>query len=751
MKKLIKHRIGFYQKLTKEGFNIIPIKEFSLSNKTKGHKPNLKEWTKYQKEGVKIDEVENWFKNKDTVSFGLVTGYNDLEVIDVDSKIFPTKKERDKFLKEYFELLDNHIENFYEKVCIAKTQSGGFHILYKCKEISGNQKIATPKSYKEALIETRGTGGFVYIYNQVKGVQYHEIDYISEKDRQMIWEISKTYHYQEPLKPKVKPQKTIQKDGLTVWDDFAQKNSILDICSSDFDVVRHTSKSIMIKRKGASSAYSGHIFDDSGKMFLFSTGTIYPAEKPLNSFDVYTWKHHNGDYSESTRAAYYDGYGARYVSEPIEVDDQVLEVVKDLDFPIDIFPKEIQTYIVECHNKLNSSVDFMGVAFLWLLSVLIGNTLKVKVKNGWIDSPILWISVIGEAGVGKTPDLKMILKPLLDLNAAEIKKFNKRMKEFNNYEKLSKEDKEVNETIEQPIKEQLIVDDITIESLVDVHSYNQKSIGVFKDELAGWFKDMNKYRDGSDKERYLSAWSGDSIALNRKTSDDAFVEHPFIPILGGIQPNIFREFQTSENHSNGFMDRMLFCDPKKIAQYPTDEELSENLINQYREVVFKIRELVDNELTIYEDGTIQPKILPFNEKAKKEYKKSHKKLIDLMNSEEELSRFKGMFAKQITYIPRFALLLEFINCLFNDEMAAGVSVDSIQKATKLSDYFISMAKKNSIENMASSKIDAFIKKNQGKTNKHLAQKMVVLFPKTTKKQLAEILGVSRVTLNKYLK
>jgi len=332
----------------------------------------------------------------------------------------------------------------------------------------------------------------------------------------------------------------------------------------------------------------------------------------------------------------------------------------------------------------------------------------------------LWISVLGSAGVGKTPDIKLILKPLLDLNSQEIKRYMKRQKEYKEYEKMSKEDKEINQTIEAPKKSQMIVDDVTIESLIDMHSYNPKSIGVFKDELAGWFKDMNKYRDGSDKERFLSAWSGDSIVLNRKTSDDAFVENPFIPILGGIQPDIFKEFQTNENQSNGFLDRMLFCDPKKTAKYPPKEEVSQELLNQYRDSIFMI--------------------------------KSHCKLIDLMTSSDIVDRDKGLYAKQVTYIARFALIIEFVNNIYeHDRHTEMVSGNSVKHATELSNYFISMAKNNKNENKENSNLSSFITKYKSKPIKDLCVLVVNKFPNTKKSVIANSLDISRSALYKYIK
>ena len=561
----------------------------------------------------------------------------------------------------------------------------------------------------------------------------------------MIWDISKMYHHEDKV-IEAKFNKTVKQktDGLKSWEDFANKNTVWDICSDEFDIVKRLSRSAMIKRKGGESFYSGHIYNDTGKLFLFSTGTIYPHEQPLNSFDVYVYKFHHGDYSAAAKQAYADGYGDRVVKEVVI--DEPIEIPNNLAFPLHIFPSEIQNYILECNSKLNASIDFMSVSFLWLISVIVGNSMKVRVKNGWVDSPILWISVIGDAGVGKTPDIKLILKPLLDLNSHEIKTYIKRQKEFSEYENMDKEDKKHSEKIKPPQKSQFIVDDITIESLIDIHANNPKSIGVFKDELAGWFKDMNKYRDGSDKERYLSAWSGDSIVLNRKTADDAFVENPFIPILGGIQPSIFREFQTSENQSNGFMDRMLFCDPKKQAQYLSDDDLDQEMMDAYRDRIISVKNYVDNSMV---DG--EPNVLSLTDEARDEFKRINRRLVDLQNSEEELSSNKGMFAKQLTYIPRFALLLQFINDILDDCVSYEITKETMVKADELSEYFISMAKINKLENINSDKMSEFAAKHKEKPNKDLIAIIIKNFPDATNTKIAEVLGISRRTVIRNLK
>jgi len=150
----------------------------------------------------------------------------------------------------------------------------------------------------------------------------------------------------------------------------------------------------------------------------------------------------------------------------------------------------------------------------------------------------------------------------------------------------------VQEKVDKPIKNQFIVNEITLEALVDLHEDNKNGVGVLKDELAGWLKDMNKYRQGSDLEHWLSSWSGKEINMNRKTAKSAFVERAFIPVMGGIQPDILSGFYTDENKDNGFIDRMLFSFPDLEVDNYNEQEMNEKYLEWYEEYVIDRKSVV---------------------------------------------------------------------------------------------------------------------------------------------------------------
>lgn len=717
-------------------------------------------WKICQSEKLSKDQFLQNLKQPNTTGIGIVTGFDHLEVIDIDTKVFSTQLEKDEFWNEYYQTLKDNIVDFEKKFAVYATKSGGFHILYKSKRVLGNVKIAKLKGHKEAIIESRGIGGYVFVYpkNKYAELSYFQIQYITDEDRNTLWNICKAYNHVEekPQEPKKEP-KIYAEDEITPWQDFNDKTDLWDVVQDDFFIPSNGQKNkyYLIKRHGATSAHSGYVYRDSGCMYLFSTGTIYPAEKLISPFIAYAYKFHNGDFKEASKDLYNQGFGSR-LKKRIEENKPKVEKplpIENVSFPIEIFSKEIQYYILECHNKLDSNIDFMGCSLLWLISTCIGNSAEVEVKRGWIENAVLWIAVVGKAGVGKTPSIGNIIFPLSKLNFKEIKKYQEQKEKFDYVASLSKKEKtELGiEEPPKPKKTQFLVNDITLEALVDLHQENDNAVGVFKDELAGWFKDMNKYRSGSDLEFWLSCWSGKSVYLNRITRTGSFIEKPFIPVLGGIQPSIFNQFATDENKDNGFLDRMLLSFPDAKVEEYNDNEMDYSLIQWYSDTIVRFYQGVKTAMTKRNtDGEIEPLRVRFSNEAKIEWKRIYNRITNEQNSDEENEYLKSMYPKQKSYIPRFALIIHYFESNFDETVDCRfISKESMLKAEKLSDYFVMNAKKIKIEATEIKDIKTAMKGAETTFDKLVAiYNMDSNFNRT---KVAEQLGISRRQIINLLK
>jgi len=744
-------------RLLDEGFSIITV----ANNKT----PNYS-WKSCQTEALSKEEFTKRYNYKGgyikkdgeempaSENVGIVTGYDFLECVDIDLKVFSTAKERLDFWTEFITYLRDSILDFDEKFVVYKTKNSGYHILYKSKRVKGNIKIAVLKGHTEAIIESRGIGGYVFVYEHSDNKRtYKNIDFISDEDREILWKIAESYNY--VTEPETKPYKTktYNETELKPWDDFNNKNSVLDVVGDDFKIVRQLKDKFVIKRHGAESVHSGYVFKDNGCMYLHSTGTIYPHEKQLSASTAYAYKYHGGDFSKSAKDLYIQGFGERIRPEPVIEKEEVIIKQHDLNFPIEVFPEKIQKYLSVCNQTLNSSIDYMGCSLLFLLSIIIGNSMVVEVKKGWLETANLWLVLVGKAGIGKTPSIGNIVYPLMKQNTKEIKNYIKESTKYEHYRNLDKQEKDLCEEVKRPIKTQFIVNDVTMEALVDMHGENKNGIGVLRDELAGWFKDMNRYSQGSDLEHWLSSWSGKEINMNRKTAKSSFVERAFIPVLGGIQPDIMDTIYTSENKENGFVDRMLFSFPDLEVENYNEKEMSQDYLDWYNDYIMAMYETIRGIIKYNGEDQIEPILCKFSSGAKTEWIRIFNNISSYQNSDMENEYMKSMLPKQKSYIPRFALLLQVLES-YDDEShktkVQEISKNNILAAEKLSNYFIAMSKKIKVNSIETKDLVKIIDKNADRSTFDQFKEIYKRNPNISKSKLSDKLGVSRQMIYKYI-
>lgn len=733
---------------------------FSLITAAHDKKPNMKSWKKYQTEKISKNDFREAYENITTTSktdiVGIITGFNQLEVIDIDLKVFSTLQEQDDFWNELIDYIKANIDDFDKKFVIYKTKNKGYHILYRCATIQGNSKIAKLKGQKECVIESRGVGGYVVVYeNRISKLDYLDIQTISELDRKILWDVCRTYNYvNEQIQPEPKQAKEYSNQDLTPWQDYNEQISIYDVIGSDFKIVRKLAKHDIILRHGAESSQSGYVYRDSGCMYLFSTGTIYPNEKLISPFIAFAYKNHNGDMKAAASDLYFKGYGSRRI--PAQPEPKELPKINadDLIFPIDIYPLPIQRYIIECHETLDSSIDYMGSTMLWLVSVILGNAVHVEVKRGWSEPCNIWVAIVGKAGLGKSPSISNIIAPVQKVNAKNIKQYIKDYEKYQAYEKMTKDEKKTVEEQTKPVKSQFIANDITLEALVDLHEQSKNAVGVFKDELNGWFKDMNKYREGSDLEFWLSTWSGKSVVVNRMTRAGSFVDKPLIPVLGGIQPSILNTFYTDENKDNGFVDRMLLTFPALEIEMYNDNELPYDVLDWYNNAIVAFYEHIKRNCIVYtEDMEIEPYKAKLSDEARIEWKRVFNEITSIQNSDDENEYMKSMLPKQKSYIPRFALIIHSLECFISSkpvhEMLV-ISKESMLKAERLSKYFIAMAKKIKVNSIEVNDLKQVVYTHKGKTPKEKFFEMYRSNPDLNRKEAGELLSLSRTQIYRYI-
>jgi len=370
-------------------------------------------------------------------------------------------------------------------------------------------------------------------------------------------------------------------------------------------------------------------------------------------------------------------------------------------FPVDVFPLPIQQVITATNENLNFPIDFIGASLLYAISVAVGNTHSVEVKKGFQQSAVLYLAIVGRAGTTKSHPLSFALQPIVEQDKRMYRQYEQQRQEYELAINLSKKERE-QQAIDEPTKpvwQKFLLSDFTPEALAEVHKFNKRGIGVYVDELAGWFKNFNRYNKGSEMEFWLSQWSGKPINIDRKTGEPVFIPLPFISVAGTIQKGILNELAKDSRTQNGFIDRILFVIPDNIKKECWSETDLPPVVSENWERI--ISNLLS--LSVTNDDTLNPnpEVLKFTPEAKKVLFEWQKKNTDQCN-EAENEAVSGIFSKMDMYVLRLALILEMMRFACNESDKQAVSIEAVKGAVKLVEYFKSSAVKvNSILSNAS--------------------------------------------------
>jgi len=351
-------------------------------------------------------------------------------------------------------------------------------------------------------------------------------------------------------------------------------------------------------------------------------------------------------------------------------------------FPVEVFPLAVQQIITSTNENLSFPIDFIGASMLYAVSVAIGNTYKAEVKKGFQESAVLYLAIVARAGTNKSHPLSFALQPIIEQDKRTYHQYEQQRQEYEKAVTLSKKERE-NQAIDEPVKpiwQKFLLSDYTPEALAEVHKFNKRGIGVYVDELAGWFKNFNRYNKGSEMEFWISNFNSKPINIDRKTGEPVFIPLPFISVAGTIQTGILNELAKDSRTQNGFIDRILFVIPDNIQkEYWSETEINPVIIQDWADIITKLL-----NLPVQRDETLnpEPEILYFTPEAKKLLYKWQRENTDQCNDAES-ETLAGIFSKLDMYVARLALILEMMRWTCNEGNKEEVSTEAVKGANIL--------------------------------------------------------------------
>ncbi len=363
-------------------------------------------------------------------------------------------------------------------------------------------------------------------------------------------------------------------------------------------------------------------------------------------------------------------------------------------FPTGVFPAPLQQVIEQTARHSLYKPDWIGSAILYATSVAVGNCYGTRYGT-YEQKAVMYLALVGMPGTNKSGPLEYAVKPLRQIDKVAYHQFRQQKEEYEHWESLTKKqrkDEGLSDTMTPPVYRTTLVSDVTQEFLVQTHQCNPVGLGLFMDELAGWFKNFTRYNKGSEEQFWLSAWSFSPIKSGRKTAGIQHVDDPFLPVAGTIQPGVLSELAKDGRNQNGFTDRILFAYPDD-QQKPkdSDSQLAPAITEgycQYIDNLLRIRE----SITTDEYGTIQTNWLPFASDAFNAMRTWRDANTDRTNQTDNPA-YKGIYAKMDAYCIRFALLIELMDWACNESDLSCIRLTSVERGILLTEYFRQNAEK----------------------------------------------------------
>jgi hypothetical protein len=364
--------------------------------------------------------------------------------------------------------------------------------------------------------------------------------------------------------------------------------------------------------------------------------------------------------------------------------------VADTGFPLDIFPEPMQKIVHELVTYENFNLEYTASVMLSAYATAIGNTYHVKIKGKWETACAIYMVLVGRPGLGKTPPIGFLYKPIRDFDQQMLDKAHK---EYDAYaqQQTMKKDGEMKEPMEKPRLVQTVISDFTQEAMLSTHYDNPRGIVLLVDEVVALFNSVKRYSAKSNLiEDLLSAYSGQPLKAVRKSEVFPIcVSHPCINLIGGIQTNILDEIFKKEYVSNGLTDRFLFVFPKnkKIPKWQIgiDKEKRPDTLWKWTYYINKVQNMV---CPLCDDGlSAQPKELDFSDEAMTYFYNWNNGIIDEVNSIEDDNEVESRKMKLNGNAARLSLILQVMRWSAGDCQLDCIDIVSVKGAIRLIEYF----------------------------------------------------------------
>jgi putative DNA primase/helicase len=248
-----------------------------------------------------------------------------------------------------------------------------------------------------------------------------------------------------------------------------------------------------------------------------------------------------------------------------------------------LLPAPLAGWVADIALRVQCPADFVAISAVVAAAAVVGRQCAIRPKqyDDWTVVPNLWGVAVGRPGVLKSPALAEAMKPLNRLIAAasEAHASALRAHTFREQEVKARRDllqKQLKDTVAKseptdalqaqfvalecpaPVPRRYLVNDATVEKLGELLNQNPNGLLLYRDELVGWLRTMDREGHENDRAFYCEAWQGTGgYTYDRVGRGTLNIPAACLSVLGGMQPGPLASYLRETFRGGGQDDGLI--------------------------------------------------------------------------------------------------------------------------------------------------------------------------------------------------
>jgi hypothetical protein len=386
-----------------------------------------------------------------------------------------------------------------------------------------------------------------------------------------------------------------------------------------------------------------------------------------------------------------------------------------------LLPEAFRPWIQDIAERMQCPMDFPATSVMVAIASVVGRKVVIRPKkhDDWRVVANLWGGVVGRPGVLKTPAIQEPLRPLWRLEYDVDLTYQDLLEQWKVQQIVAKEQEKVDsqkirdalkkgldatsiaETLVsgeeyQPSRRRYMVNDSTVEKLGELLNENPNGMLIFRDELTGFLRQLDRDGHEADRAFYLEAWNGHGrFKYDRISRGTIDIEAACVSILGGIQPgplgHYLRPALQGGEGDDGLIQRFqLLVWPDISKQWVNVDRWPDSDARKIAYEVFtRLNKLTATDIGAEPDEDLDGiPYVRFSPEAQEIFDDWRTKLEIRLRQNHEHPALEAHLAKYRSLIPSLALLIHLA-----DHGKNPVCVDAIERACAWGEYLESHARR----------------------------------------------------------